>query len=471
MKLVPSLNRTERMRTEGTEDIPAKTGLEAARRPALVLGLALLIIAIASGLFGRGHPGFGRSEILLGLLGAALLAAAAFGWRFVAAYKATALIAMNLIVALVLLELGAGLALMVIARPGGEEPEADRIYHGMRWREVSYYSDQPWAAEYWEEQDKLRSGYEPFVLWRAAPHEGRHVNILADGLRATPGSTCTPNAFRVYVFGGSAAWGLGSPDWGTIPAYLQAELAGPGRPVCVVNYAQNGYVSTQEVVELVRRAQEEDLPDVAIFFDGWNEPMSAWESGRPGLHSNFDRIASLLERRDKSTSRRSFLQGTSVYRLIAQLTAWLRPPPPVSPRLSGQVQETEALVDTVAEIYLANQRIVQDLATSLGFEALSFIQPSIFETGKPLTPEEQKWVLPADDLRTRLLRAFYRRMRTESDARPDLYYLPGIFDGVSEIPWIDQVHLVPPANKLIAERIAREIRARCGSDLIRCQAM
>lgn len=38
-------------------------------------------------------------------------------------------------------------------------------------------------------------------------------------------------------------WGTGSPDWGTIPAFLQSGLqALKGGPVCVVNFGESGWV-------------------------------------------------------------------------------------------------------------------------------------------------------------------------------------------------------------------------------------
>ena len=94
------------------------------------------------------------------------------------------------------------------------------------------------------------------------------------------------------MFGGSAMWGWGAPDWGTIPAYLQTELERAGdRPVCVVNYAENGFVSTQNVIQLSLLLAAGDVPDVVVFYDGVNDVLAARQTGQPVLHQNLTQIA------------------------------------------------------------------------------------------------------------------------------------------------------------------------------------
>jgi hypothetical protein len=90
--------------------------------------------------------------------------------------------------------------------------------------------------------------------------------------------------------------GMGAPDWGTIPAYLQKHLQAISRePICIVNFAENAYVSTQNMIELILLLEAGSIPDVVIFYDGVNEVLAANQSGRAMLHQNYSDISARFE--------------------------------------------------------------------------------------------------------------------------------------------------------------------------------
>src|SRR5262245_38830380 len=120
---------------------------------------------------------------------------------------------------------------------------------------------------------------------------------------------CAAGSYKVFVFGGSTIWGTGSPwrtgspDWGTIPAYLQAGLAKrETRPVCVVNFGESAYVSSQSVIMLLTRLHAGDVPDLTLFYDGPNDVYAAFQSGRPTVHENVGSIARIFEHRGEAES-------------------------------------------------------------------------------------------------------------------------------------------------------------------------
>jgi hypothetical protein len=85
------------------------------------------------------------------------------------------------------------------------------------------YRDQPWARTYWREHLKSSAqSYEayPFGLWRARPFAGETLNIDAMGLRRTTDTRCDDGTPVVYVFGDSVVFGVGAPDWETLPSNL-----------------------------------------------------------------------------------------------------------------------------------------------------------------------------------------------------------------------------------------------------------
>ncbi|MDP8254565.1 MAG: GDSL-type esterase/lipase family protein [Candidatus Alcyoniella australis] len=83
-----------------------------------------------------------------------------------------------------------------------------------------------------------------------------------------------PATFRVFVFGGSAAWGFGYYGGGSFPALLQRLLAQryPQRDIEVINLAQVGYSSTQ-ILARAREVLERYDPDLLVVYSGHNEGL------------------------------------------------------------------------------------------------------------------------------------------------------------------------------------------------------
>ena len=80
---------------------------------------------------------------------------------------------------------------------------------------------------------------------------------------------------KLLMLGGSSLWGFGARDDQTIPSLLARKLHERGLKVEVKNLAELGYVSTQEVIGLIRELQTGYRPDVVIFYDGVNDTTSA----------------------------------------------------------------------------------------------------------------------------------------------------------------------------------------------------
>jgi lysophospholipase L1-like esterase len=169
--------------------------------------------------------------------------------------------------------------------------------------------------------------YHAFVLFRRGPLQGETINIDQEGIRFTPGADCGPHAFKVFAFGGSTMWGTGAPDWSTIPSYLQMGMNKlKNGPICVVNFGESAYVSTQSVIELMLQLQAGNIPDVTLFLDGVNDIYAAYQSGRAGLHQNFAQVADQFERRGvpKQSRLKELLELSSLYRLAESLGTRLR---------------------------------------------------------------------------------------------------------------------------------------------------
>jgi lysophospholipase L1-like esterase len=377
-------------------------------------------------------------------------------------YKGAAILILNTIVLLACVELVALIIFKVfsVSNPGEQQVVNPR-------EKVSYYTSQDWAVQYWDEHrlsDVQR--YHPYVLWRRAAFKGRTINIGQQGSRVTPGADCSADSYRVFALGGSTMWGTGSPDWGTIPAYLQAGLeARRGKPVCVVNFGETGFVATQEVIQLLLQLESGNVPHVVIFYDGVNDVYAAYQSGRADGHMNLSAIRTRFEKRERALSFVEWLKTSYAFLLSQRLADSLRQETKTSPKLITYETmgiDAAALADSVAQMYLANYKTVKALSREYGFEYFFFWQPVIWFGNKPLTSEEQAIKLGTDPARIRLSDSVYRTIElaaSKSDYE-NLYYLGQIFDKYTSPIWIDGLHVTPVGNQLIAQKMLDVVAAR-----------
>ncbi len=361
--------------------------------------------------------------------------------RLGAFYRAASLLFFNFFLLLVLLEVVSGLVMSL------------RLSRGMdAWARLSYYQDQDWGEQYWREARFIFQSdpvdYHPYVIWRRTPFSGETINVGPDGIRVTPGADCAPGAFTVFTFGGSAMWGFGAPDWATIPALLQEMLTVEREePVCVVNYAEPAFVSTQSLIQLETALQRGARPDAAIFLEGANDVIAARQTGEAGGHHNQAEIVRKLE----SGSRPLLyaLQSSRTFELRRVL---------VAARIAAPVQSlTGPLAEQVAGIYLENIEIGQSLADRYGFSACFYRQP-VLSAEKTLTLEEQDMLAGMDPAEIELFLETHRFIVERAPDQQELASLTDIFDGQEAAIWIDPLHFTAEGNRIIAQEMLSALR-------------
>lgn len=375
-------------------------------------------------------------------------------------YQIVAILLLNTIILLLCFEVAASFILRML----DSQNEAELL---RRRTSLSYYADQPWAESYWREHAQLQVNYAPYVIWRERPFTGQTINIDEQGHRQTPGVVCTPDAYRVFVFGGSTVWGHGVPDWGTIPAYLQTELAKQREgTVCVQNFGELGFVSTQGVIELLQQLQQGNVPHLVLFYDGFNDIAATYQNGRAGAHLNESRTGALLTQKQTLTG---WLKTTHTYQLLTRLAARVGLLPTASPE--DQVLDAEnsaKLSEQVFQGYIMNYQVVAALAAEYGFAYHFFWQPLLATGNKPLTVEEQQMKPAASPLNTFYLQVYADMERQIAD-HPCLHNLGPVFDEQRELVWVDEIHLNSIGNEIVAEEMAQLIMApateNCGGGL------
>ena len=328
---------------------------------------------------------------------------------------------------------------------------------------VEGYGGATWPTEHYREIESLEERWQPYVYFRPKAFPGKTIAIGADGLRATwqPPAPVREQAaqrpVKILMLGGSSLWGFGARDDQTIPSLLARRLDERGVHCEVKNLADLGYVSTQEVICLLRELQEGYRPDVVVFYDGVNDTTSAVLSGEAGLTTN------------EINRRREFNLLNSPGRLVRALggklladSGSLRVARAVASRLgrpapgSGSPLPDETmrrLAGDVAERYVANVKIVESLARGYGFRAYFFWQPMIFGKAELVAVEREEaqkyaWTEPA-------FRAVYEKIRVSPvlNADPAFHDLSGIFVDEQKLVFIDYCHTTESANARIAAQM------------------
>jgi lysophospholipase L1-like esterase len=331
------------------------------------------------------------------------------------------------------------------------------------------YDNEKWGREFWAEQGafwaEARSNYLPFMVWGVRKWHGKFINTddteMGSWRRTIQATSevCKKRGVRnIWVFGGSTVYGIGTPDWATIPSYLARELnADPTACIEVSNLGAEGYVTNQELILLSQQLKAGRKPDIAIFYDGVNESLvGGFSPGIPTAHWNFEMIRTRVE--SGAGRDLALLNHVHVFQLIKLLLE--NNSENAIPKISDA--ELTAKAQATLQNYETNLRLVHILASAYGFKTYFFWQPVLAWGAKPLVPfEEQLKEARSKEFGGRVnggLRAVYQEAETRSATSEHFVFLGHVFDKVPELIYVDEFHLDPLGNQLIAHAIAQAVQ-------------
>ena len=427
------------------------------RTAAVSIGGLLLLVALLANVLGLSTgAGLSRNQITFGVTGLVLISAGLLGRKFPGFYRGTAVMLLNIIIAVILLDL---MALVMVKM---FDPER----FALRARKLDIeHADVM-------ESTVVQGMYAPFVVWRTnAILSCDTLSITEDGYRLTPGTSQDIDAYRVFLFGGSSMWGYGVSDSCTIGAYLQRDLEElTGQPVAVLNLGQLGYASTQEMIELILQLRAGNVPDLVVFYDGVNDAWNAFGSGNVGGHHSEDQVSARVEGRSEEfeipSVPETLLRNSNIWLLMTSIN---------NRSSDGEIDiedlatystmgiDRDTLASAVVSTYLGNCAVVEALAESYDFEYLFVWQPCIWLGEKPLTTDEENLYLggveyhfnSADQAYRELLESTYRCYAASLPDTNHYATFTGIFRGVTEEIYTDfsGVHLSATGNEIVAANI------------------
>jgi lysophospholipase L1-like esterase len=329
------------------------------------------------------------------------------------------------------------------------------------------YGGAAWLVDHYRELESLADRWEPYAYFRQKPFRGTTITIGADGLRSSwQPPTADPGArerktLKLLTLGGSSLWGFGARDDQTIPSLLARGLFERGWSVELKNLSEVGYVSTQELVALLRELQAGYRPDVVVFYDGVNDTASALLEGKAGLTTNEGnrrREFNLLQSpaRLGGVLAGKLIGDSASYRLARALRRRL--PGGVEDRSTSRpAEDLERLADDVVRRYAANLTLADSLGRGFGFRSLFYWQPVLF-TKRVLVPFEREEVARFAWLEG-MFRIVLRRVRASAElkANPAFHDLGAAYDDAHDLVFIDYCHTTESANQRIAQAITDDV--------------
>lgn len=319
------------------------------------------------------------------------------------------------------------------------------------------YRSADWGRAYWEELSRYQEKWEPYYVYRVETMRGRFVNVT-DGVRRTHQPKDGPGMRRplVFVFGGSAAWGHGVRDEGTLPSCLARLAEERGHPLDVRNFAESGWVNWQGISYLLQQLADGQRPDAVVFYSGVNEVLNgrSWPALRRPIWDGElypQAMRNLIEQRHRPLTRAwSFYRDTSL--VLSALLGDSSPPP-------GPAPVTGDLVPKLVEEYDADRAVVEALGKVYGFSSLFAWQLTVADKESRseqergyagwLPPTPGRAPVPADWILPGELREAYDAVGAEVIRRGAVDLSPA-FDGMTENAFIDWMHPTDAGNERIA---------------------
>jgi len=326
----------------------------------------------------------------------------------------------------------------------------DTLRGGLDYRELEFYDDGqpiPTAQDFWLEQSQTIVQWLPFSYWHVSAIQGEYINVGTDGIRHTPSYTDDPNAQTIAFFGGSTVWGEGARDAYTIPGHVARLLSEADTPQQVINYGQTGYVSTQDMILFQMQLLQGNQPDIAVFYQGFNDTLAALIQGYSGVTLQEDMRISDVE------AGRLLRAGQPVLRLPSISLD------DVDLSLAG-VESADA--QAIADRWFANVEMIETLAAGYDVQVIFVWQPMI--SRKQSLTEIEQGILVQMEADYPGLTELYEAVdelvqnRIASENWGNIIMLSGLFADDERSIFYDLVHVTEYGNLTIAEAILPEIQ-------------
>jgi hypothetical protein len=310
--------------------------------------------------------------------------------------------------------------------------------------------------------------YEGF-LYSASPASTAQITFTDYfSARRTPSSVPLSQAENiVWTFGGSTMEERVTIDSLTIANTLARALNAELGPTHVKNFGTASFLSSSELIkfqELLREVPQDELPTIAVFYDGFNDARHGFQYGPGRMQADLSlKLRALVERKYPVLWTYALSQMLSKYfrsweRTGARLVEFKLFPLP-TPR-----PDEESLNATI-RVYTSNVRMIEATCVVYRVECFFVLQP-LLVTKQPLVGIERD-VLDGLIRHPRFgsdgvwfVREYYERVARQLGANERFIDASSVLDGRARPDFYDLGHVAADTPPIIGERIAHMILAR-----------
>lgn len=321
----------------------------------------------------------------------------------------------------------------------------------------SIYKETDWVQQLSDEQMESYSFlYESFVGYKPKPYSGTYVNIDNNSLRQTKNYNSAPDPIIIHCYGGSTMWGTDSRDEYTIPSQLSKILYKNGYNVIVHNYGMSGYDSNTELIQFQMELKKGNIPDIAIFYDGVNDPCNAYLNKKAGAIPNFftrEYQYNYFQDQNKRSIYHDAFHIITTQSDAIKLTKIL-----LNKFVRTQYQPTnESDLQIIGydsfDYYSKNIQIIEDIGNIYNVKTIFFIQPYMVTRTNPTDEEINifnniKKSFPGMEI---TCNAFYESIKSSNN--PKIIYIGSAFNSYNNSIYIDDCHISEKGNEIVTKNI------------------
>ncbi len=324
------------------------------------------------------------------------------------------------------------------------------------WEKAAAHADDSWAAEYYAAVRRRRFEYDPARAFIPTDVSSPYLNVEG-GIRRSyrPAAASGTGTVRIFFFGGSVLWGLGQRDDHTIPSEIARRAEAENLNVEVTNYGQSAYSLWQEVRLFEELLASGQVPDIAVFLDGYNDTVARYDwpgTGRDPttLEGDFRELLARGEahrraERGPAGAVRGAIELYANHSATGRIWQALFGAPQYRPKKPSTPSPAE-IAEQVAVSYERSVDVARRLGASYGVDTFFFWQPTVVD--KPEVAQGEQFVTGSKW--TGFASVWSEVTPQVTDVAIDL---TGVYDGHPEALFTDIVHTNERGAALIAERI------------------
>ncbi len=222
--------------------------------------------------------------------------------------------------------------------------------------------------------DGYKVKFHPYLAYDVEPFQGKYITLKESSvgiIRETTNPCATKDSKKIWFFGGSTAFGYLNRDNGTIASLLSKKLCEQGFSANITNYGTHGYQNTQELIKFLLLLKKEPKPDLIIFYDGFNDIYSVFQSGEVDLPQNLENRYLEFNSRDKFNIIHPLIKKSYTIKFLQKYI--------IKPKQKPITFNPEEKSIEIVNNYIKNVKIINAITSEYEITVLFIWQPTLFD--------------------------------------------------------------------------------------------